>query len=148
MNDFNKVIRIGTVNLGTATPASLFCKIELKNGTLSITGVEGPNSSGNCRGSCGQIVMSEWDVVTYANGWNSSMVARLRDVWNKWHLNDLRAECTHQRSLGWTWKTHPSAVCPTCGYKLGHSWLREEVPADVLELLYSLPVTDKTPAWV
>jgi len=28
-------------------------------------------------------------------------VARLCDIWDRWHLNDLHAGCTHQRGLGW-----------------------------------------------
>ncbi len=52
----------------------------------------------------------------------------------KWHLNDMHAECEHQRARGETWKTHPSAKCPDCGYKLGHAWLFVELPAHIVEL--------------
>lgn len=37
---------------------------------------------------------------------------------------------------------------PDDGYRYGSRWLREEVPADVLEWLAALPETDKQPAWV
>lgn len=47
---------------------------------------------------------------------------------------------------------HPLGVlskpCPVCGYKHGSSWLREDVPDDVLEWLKSLPETTVKPAWV
>lgn len=49
----------------------------------------------------------------------------------KWHLNDMRAECEHQEARGETWTTHPSAVCPDCGYSLGSAWKKRELPADV-----------------
>jgi hypothetical protein len=35
-----------------------------------------------------------------------------------------------------------------CGYRYGTEWKREEVPADVLAFLRSLPDADMTPAWV
>ena len=56
----------------------------------------------------------------------------LKDLWDCWHLNDMRAECEHQRALGWTWATHPSEPCPECGYRLGSKWLYEPLPADFL----------------
>jgi hypothetical protein len=50
----------------------------------------------------------------------------------KWHLNDVRAECIHQEERGENYTTHPSAVCPECGWKLGHAWDKRELPADVI----------------
>lgn len=38
--------------------------------------------------------------------------------------------------------------CPICGYSIGSSWLRREIPQDVIEFLNSLPDTDQKPAWV
>jgi len=58
-----------------------------------------------------------------------------------YHLNDLHAECEHQEARGETYKTHPSAVCPDCGYKLGSAWLRRELPVDVVAWAEGLPGT-------
>lgn len=57
------------------------------------------------------------------------------------------------KTAGWISPSeHPSGLlgkpCPTCGYKYGTAWKREEVPADVIAFLQSLPDTDKKPAWV
>jgi hypothetical protein len=71
-------------------------------------------------------------------------VARLAELWNRWHLNHMRAACEHQRERGETWQTHPSAQCPECGYKLGHAWLYEPIPADVLAELQHWPNTPPT----
>lgn len=38
-------------------------------------------------------------------------------------------------------------VCPTCGYKYGSAWLKQEVPAEVLAWLQKLPDADRKPAW-
>ncbi len=57
----------------------------------------------------------------------------LKDLWDRWHLNDMRAACEHQRALGFTWATHPQHVCTECGYRLGSSWLYEELPRDFLK---------------
>ena len=51
-----------------------------------------------------------------------------------WHLNDMNAECEHQRARGETWQTHPEAVCSDCGYKLGSKWLRRELPTEIVKL--------------
>lgn len=38
--------------------------------------------------------------------------------------------------------------CPVCGYKYGTSWVKEEVPQNVLKWLSTLPETEIHPAWV
>lgn len=49
-------------------------------------------------------------------------------------------------------KVHPRGLlckpCPVCGYKYGTQWLRKEVPASVINWLFSLPDSPITPAWV
>lgn len=59
---------------------------------------------------------------TNASGYGQvreDMPSRLRRVWARWHLNDMRAGCTHQGG--------PSRVigepCPFTGYRYGHAWL-------------------------
>jgi hypothetical protein len=128
-------------------------EIKDKGGCLSLTGVEGPLPSGNCLGSAGQIILGEEDAkylatMRCAPGWDEFSVAKLIAVWRRWHLNDFRAGCEHQRARGETWETHPLAQCPECGYKLGSAWLFEPLPEEVLTWLRGLPETDRQPAWV
>lgn len=99
--DMNKVVRIGKVGgIG-----NVFCGIKLTKGRLSISGVEGPLKSGNCRGGCGQIGMSMDDAylsaMQYAPGWDRGKADKFLEVWRKWHLNDMQAGCEHQRAAGW-----------------------------------------------
>lgn len=67
----------------------------------------------------------------------NAKIQRVKAVWERWHLNNLHSECEHQRARGENWQTHPEAVCPDCGYKLGSAWLKEELPADVVKLVES-----------
>lgn len=90
-----------TVRIGRGANGSVYAKIGFASGKLSITGVEGPMRNGDCKGSCGQINMHEWNIKTYAPGWSAELEKQFREVWGKWHLNDMRAGCEHQRAEKW-----------------------------------------------
>jgi len=144
-----KVVRLGTAKTYAGRAYSVFATVKMTDGKLSICGVEGPTRDGNCIGGCGQIVMHlKPEDLNPAPGWDRAKIGQFLQVWDRWHLNDMKAECEHQRARGETWTTHPLAECPDCRYILGSAWLREEVPTDVIEFLEGLPETDKTPAWV
>jgi len=166
---FSKTVRVGTVSVYAGRAANLFCRIEYRDGRLSITGVEGPLRNGNAIGGCGQIVMSEWEMDTYAPGWDADKVAQFRAVWDAWHLNDMQAGSPAQRAH---LKAHPvtdrldyfgkacasleaAGLQPDAShlhngkpYRYGSAWLTVEVPEDALSFLRSLPDTDITPACV
>lgn len=99
MENFTKVVRIGTVMVGTFT-ADLFCKVAWDGSRLSMTGVEGPTKDGNAIGGCGQLSRPE-KVAKFAKGWDEEKMSMFFAVWHKWHLNDMRASCEHQREAGW-----------------------------------------------
>lgn len=66
---------------------------------------------------------------------------------------DWNNGATEESTLGWlSPEEHPDGIlskpCPVCGYKYGTSWLKEDVPEDVLQFLYNLPDTTIEPAWV
>lgn len=160
----NKIVRIGMSPEG-----DVFCRIKttvLDN--LSITGVIGPTRDGNCKGSCGQIIMSDWGIRTYAPGWTPELEAKFREVWEAWHLNDMNAGSPAQRAylkanpitdrLNYYAKAcealeaaglnpDPNYLHNGKPYKYGSAWLKERVPEEVLQFLASLPDTDIQPAW-
>lgn len=104
---------------------------------------------------------------------NDAQAQSILDVWKKYHLNDMRAGCEHQRAEGWNvrpidpskptnaygkhfpgqrqdswnmlaWVTrdeHPEGLlshpCPTCGYKYGSAWLKEELPPEIVATIES-----------
>lgn len=92
-----------------------------------------------------------------------SELAQLIEIWDRWHLNNMRAGCEHQRALGWdstvpldpskpvgwgnyaTWKRHdehPNGLlckpCPVCGYEYGSAWLHEPLPQEVVDFVEGL----------
>lgn len=93
----NKIVHLGRGRYG-----EVFCRIEVKDGGLSICGVEGPKKNGDASGGCGQIEDSiELQEHEYAPGWDAEKVDAFLGVWRRWHLNDMRAGCEHQRAEGW-----------------------------------------------
>lgn len=166
MTNFKKVVRLGTTPTGRLR-SSVYCRIEYNRDgekNLSISGVEGPLPSGNARGASGQIVMGlKAEEITPAPGWDTALIQKFLDVWNKWHLNNMQAGTPTQMAelkknkfpgypvshYDWAKETLTKAgLQPDNGYSYGSKWLRVEVPEDVVEFLKSLPATDKEPAWV
>ncbi len=174
MRDFEKVVRLGTILPSWRNRAfSIFCKIKWNDGKLSISGVEGPFKNGDCAGSCGQIDMhlrDEVETINPASGWTHEKLRWFFDIWERWHLNQLIAgtpgqmEYLRRRKHEYSYAEHGDYYSWAKGklgqvdfnpvalngeeYFYGHAWLKEDVPDDVLEWLFSLPDTDKTPAWV
>lgn len=77
-------------------------------GRLSISGVVGPRSNGDAYGSCGQIADTIREAINAgeftpnsAQGWTVPDVLSFLDLWDRYHLNDMRPECDHQRAAGW-----------------------------------------------
>lgn len=159
LNSMKKIINIGRVPHAWRSReiyTDIFCSVKIENGKLSISGVIGPMKNGDAIGSCGQIdetIRTYWDnkEIIFSDGWDDALLDEFLNVWDRWHLNDMRAGCEHQRALGWEkegYDAHPSEACPTCGYKFGTAWKFEELPQRVVLFLESLPETKKEPAWV
>lgn len=90
------------VSPGITPRGRLFVEIDYREGRLSIVGVEGPMSNGDCRGSAGQCGIAADLIPNTEEGWDAGKVVKLRDIWERWHLNDMRSGCKHQRK---TWAT-------------------------------------------
>lgn len=165
MQDFTKTVRIGTKKTYGGRYYSVYCSIEYQKDILSITGVEGPIDGGNCIGSCGQIYDHIKPIAHYAKGWNNELLDKFLEFWKSYHLNDMHAgtpeqdacivrygaknmdyrdKCQLLEAHGLYEVTLPNGT----RYKYGTGWLRRDVPEHVLEWLYELPNTDRSPAWV
>ena len=108
ITSIHKTVRIGMVRRwepdGRNMPVYAWIKYE--NGRLSISGVEGPNWHGGCLGSCGQIDshLTPELFTSFAPGWDRATVRRFLDVWDKWHLNDMKAGTPAQMVSVEAWK--------------------------------------------
>jgi len=93
--------KIATMDTGTARRADVFVEIEYDAvGRLSIGGYAlRPGARDWDEGGQMQDTIAELDaselLITPTDR------RRLVEIWNRWHLNDMRAECEHQRALGW-----------------------------------------------
>jgi hypothetical protein len=96
---FRRVVRVATLpreRTGTGEAAPVIVFVEWDGQRLSISGVEGPRRNGDALGGCGQIEMGrEW------HHDRAPFYDQLSEVWDRWHLNDMRAGCEHQRAEGW-----------------------------------------------
>ena len=166
---FEKVLHIGTCADG-----DVFIEVKWTGTRLSITGVEGPKRNGDARGGCGQIVYdaAQQAALSLAPGWDRTLIARLFEVWDRWHLNDVRAGSPRQSEFR---RAHPDQFdvkypvdhfANACGvltraglnpdpeylldgepYRYGSAWLHEDVPDDALAFLRGLPDTRKAYPW-
>jgi len=239
----NKIVNPAICDCGK-TRRRAFARITIEDGNLRITGVIGPTRGGNALGYAGQC-QDHIRAGDPAEGWDREMLDKFCDIWDRWHLNNSRAACEHQRQLGWErdaneeatiyhWRlnedvnrekdraeaaalaalragdtftptseeafyanlvygietynsglpdemapyyhpkrslypgdigasekkkrgwirygTNPIGIlckpCPVCGYEYGSKWMKEDVPADVIQWLITLPGTKVKPAWV
>ncbi|MCP4221891.1 MAG: hypothetical protein GY773_00930 [Actinomycetia bacterium] len=78
--------------------ARLFVTMRYEDGRLSISGVEGPKVNGDAVGSCGQCRDALVRLYSLERGWTRAMAGELHTIWDRWHLNDMRAGTLAQES--------------------------------------------------
>lgn len=147
MQAFKKTVLLGFTDLGSLTVA-----IDWDGQRLSITGSEG-------RDHGGQIIGSPWNFREYATSYSAETVQQLRDIWEKWHLNDMQAGSPAQTAFleanPVNSRDHYAAATEALKaaglnpdpnylhkgkpYKYGSAWLSVEVPAEALQYLHQLP---------
>ena len=96
----------------------LHVEIELTAERLSISGTYGTarelRRGDGSGGQCGD-TFREWldaGKIDYAPGWTVERLRELLDAWDRWHLNDMRAGCPHQRAGIATGDDDPHAGTP------------------------------------
>lgn len=116
MNPFKRVYRVGTLpDYSEERPRLPYfvCAEYRPDGELSLQGVEGPLSNGNCRGSCGQASDGlTAEGLEPGEGWSKASAARLAEIWEAWHLNHLRAYDSAMKASDW----HERAKLEMRGY--------------------------------
>ena len=67
---------------------------------------------------------------------DNDAVVRLCQLWRRWHLNNMRPGCEHQRASERVYEV--SEPCEVCDYRYGSAWLHEDMPAEALAEVQSL----------
>ena len=135
---FKRSLTIGRM----ADNTRLDVEVDWDGRKLSLTGtlVEGVREVG-----WGQTIDALGELTQLATGWTPEMVTRLHDTWTRWHLNDMRPGCEHQRAEGWDKRPiDPSKPLDTYGKHFpgqrSDSWnmltwiIREEHPEGLLSV--------------
>lgn len=146
-----RVYLVGTVKAYSRTymvlvDSDLFVKVRFVDGKLSLSGVVGPLANGNCRGGAGQINMrfahrnpldddprysnlTQPAEITFSPGWDAVKWLDLLDVWEIWHLNDMRSGSPAQKpcSCGLPRKSLRKGVCQNGRRRVKPGWERAQV---------------------
>ncbi len=105
---FERTIYIGTEE--NEPRHHIYVNIKFDGKRLSITG-DISNRSKTQLYACGQIDMSiDPKKINYADTWNETRFTHFLAVWNRWHLNDMRAGCEHQER---DWDKNKELQIPT-----------------------------------
>lgn len=96
--DHSRGLYLGRTLGWDSKPETVHVQYRVKGGNLAITGVIGAKRNGDASGSAGQCQdeIRTARFVDYAAGWSAELVSKFLDVWDQWHLNDLRAGCVHR----------------------------------------------------
>lgn len=97
MNPFERTVYVGNIS-STRPRTKVDVTIRWDGSRLGITGTTWRNPNWDVD-SAGQIVdqLPEVDQLAIPAADRDELV----EVWNRWHLNDMRPDCEHQRALGW-----------------------------------------------
>ena len=77
------------INPGKGRYGEIYCKITYIDGKLSISGVEGPQTNGDCKGGYGQIIDRLNVIMVYGKGWNRFSLHEFVEIWKEWHLKEV-----------------------------------------------------------
>lgn len=100
---------------------------------LSISGLLVPYRARTVHGA-GQVTDDLKHVTEPAEGWTVSELRKLLAVWERWHLNGLKAGCVHMpegTALGTECPVQAADPKIEKPYRYGHAWLVEVLPDEV-----------------
>lgn len=141
------------VRVGSGKYGEVYLFVELLDGRLSISGVEGPRYDGNARGGCGQCIDALDGLFDLSPGVTDAWIAQTKMIWKRWHLNDMRAGVPVQedfirelKASGWKYdytdacqKLKAANLFEVDGYRYGYAWVKEALPQYVIDWAYKLP---------
>lgn len=93
--------------------------------------------------SAGQNDRMLLEITKPAEGFTLDSIREIYNLWQEWHLNDMKSHCAHQdKAVAWD----EVAPCPVTGYKAGSAWLTKPLPAEIIEQVSALVVREKVVA--
>lgn len=94
--------------------------------------------------SCGQILDDLAGVVDYrGSAFDDAAVGVLLILWERWHLNDMRAACAHMDlPADRSYEARRDITCPETGYRYGSAWLVAPLPAVVVTTVEAMMTLD------
>lgn len=111
-----------TTSLTPITPPAL---------VLSVSGNIGTQTGGQIDGELKRLI--DENAIDYRPRWDAERLTALLRIWERWHLNDMKAGCIHQSTA--ELKKFP---CPQCGYVYGSAWLFDALPPEVTDFIKAL----------
>jgi hypothetical protein len=128
-----KVVYVKSLEFGDIEDCYAKINIELREREwgieLAITGkcfAEDIKSSGQC-------------IDTIAEKFpDNKKINRIKEIWEKYHLNGYHAGCEHQREFEKEpYDNHRGAYCAICDYVYGTAWKYEIIPDEIIEEIKS-----------
>lgn len=108
MKNFIKIINpTRSTDIWNKTPFDNHIKIEHTNGELSMVGVMGAMSNGDCKGHAGQCINTICDLnnkyynTKLTNDLTENDLKKLVNIWNEYHLNNMKPYDMKMKELGW-----------------------------------------------
>ncbi len=93
--------------------------------------------------SAGQNYEMLLEITQPAKGFTFETIREIYQLWQEWHLNDLKSHCAHQdQAVAWD----EVAPCPLTGYKAGSAWLTKPLPAEIIEQVSALVMRERVSA--
>jgi hypothetical protein len=114
--------------------------------TVSVYGYR--SSSCVAAGQAREYLRDPRGLADHAGRWTAADIRSLSELWERWHLNGMRAACAHMTLPADTsYDTRRDIVCesprvPFRRYAYGRAWLVEDLPAEVVaevQRLQALP---------
>ena len=132
---YHNTIEIGKLDYDDCGKKNYTATVEVelreknKGISLSIMGnIFKTNNPANV-GCCGQCLDTIYNYFP-----NNAKMKRIKEVWERWHLNDFHAGCEHQRAFEKEpYENHRGAYCEICDYVYGTDWKFEELPQKIIE---------------
>jgi hypothetical protein len=118
MEDFSFRFKAGTMDR-----EAYFVRVEFKGGRLSICGDVYRSGHDVGGGQCVDLIKRLAVHGNLCAGVTTADLLHLVYLWDRWHLNDMRAYCEHQGALGWDDEARQQV--PMYSFKRKHSVFSE-----------------------